>query len=77
MLIGEVQYYSDPPTTTVHPKLTGMSGTFALPMPRAGCSDGLSRGWVKGDTYNLINDDLKYPNHIKTYFCVKTEENLD
>ena len=57
-------------------------------MPRAGCSDGLSRGWVKQDTYNLVNNNLWShtikrrlavdvdPDYIKTSFCVKTKETL-
>lgn len=80
--------FIDPPII-VHPKLTWLSGTFALPMPKGGCSEGLSKGCVKQDTYNLVNPNLwSYgissrlnvdvnQNYIITCFCIKTEERLN
>ena len=77
------------PLVTVHPKLTWLSGTFALPQPQTGCPEGFNSGYVKQDTHNGffrhnswsvgIKNRLKVDansKYIKTHFCVKKEREL-
>ena len=73
----------------IRPELNWLSGIFASPMPREGCSTGFSRGCVKQKTYDLFNYANSWSTsisnrlsckvntgYITTCFCVKVARKL-